>query len=135
MNCGIKPTTPTLEKLQRKQDYEFFSRLLSFKPSLEIIKKPLFYYRIHQDSINGKNDLKNLPSMIQADFLVYKTIKKNNEFSEEMIFIQRHFLRKILGRLRLGVNRGQPKIIFFGIFPILQIIDINYLKNYFLAGK
>lgn len=123
------------ENLLRKQDYEFFSRLLMVKPSYKILKKPLFYYRIHQESINGRNDLNALPSMIRADLQVFLNIKRTHKFSGEKIFIQRHFLRKILGKLKLGIKHKQQKVILAGISAILQIIDLNYLKNYFLAGK
>jgi glycosyltransferase involved in cell wall biosynthesis len=123
------------EKLQRKQDYEFFSRLLSLKPTYEVIEHPLFYYRIHPESINGKNNPKQLPSMIRADLLVFQNIKKSNNFSEEMISLQRHFLRKIFGKFKLGINNIQPKVILVATTAILQLIDIKYLKNHFLVGK
>lgn len=121
------------EKLQRKQDYEFFSRLLSYNPSYEIIHKPLFYYRIHKESINGKDNRASLKSMIQADLSVFNNVKVLPLEPEKMIIVQKHFLRKTLGRISKGIITYNPGAILWGSKSLLHIIDLKYLKNYFLT--
>ena len=119
--------------LQRKQDYEFFSRLLSYNPEYKIIRKPLFYYRIHGKSINGKNQYSSIYSMIKADQLVFQNIKTEAKKQERFPEIQKHFFRKTLSRVKTASEIKSYRACFLGFFSLIKIIDLNYIKNYFLA--
>ena len=118
-----------------KQDYEYFSHLLSYHPKFDIIKNPLFYYRVHAKSMNGQNESKSLTSIVKADALVFQNIKKEAIKMGVQQKVQRHFLRKNISRLRLSVDYKNWRAFFMIIDNLVKVLDYLYLKNYFLAKK
>ncbi|MBO2544275.1 glycosyltransferase family 2 protein [Salegentibacter sp. BDJ18] len=119
------------EKLLRKQDYEFFSRLLAKKPTYEVINKSLFYYRVHEKSINGRAENKSLSSLIKADLLVFNNVKEEAERLQIIQQVRQHFLRKTIARIKNAMKNSNPKAVLLGILSLTQFIDLPYLKNYF----
>ena len=119
------------ESLQRKQEWEFYTRLLGFGPQYSILRKPLFYYRNHPESINGINSPETIRSMILADLLVYKnTIETISEENKKFKF-QQHFFRKIISRSKIALKNKYLFTYFKGLWGALSIIDFNYIINYF----
>ncbi len=119
------------ETLQRKQDYEFFNRILAQSTNYKIVDECLFFYRQHSQSINGINSPTTIRSMILADLLVYKnTIQTISEEDEKFKF-QQHFFRKIISRSKIALKSKYVFTFFKGLWGALSIIDFNYIINYF----
>ncbi len=118
------------ENLQRKQDYEFFNRILAQSTNYKTINRCLFFYRQHSQSINGTNSPATLRSMICADLLVYNNTLQTLNSEDEKFRFQQHFFRKILFRSTLARRNNYWFTYFRGIRGALSIIDLNYLKNY-----
>lgn len=114
--------------LNRKQDYDFFSTMLTFKPFYKVIEKPLFYYRVHQNTINTSNENSTLKSMIQADLNVFKNVINSDITSDEKLKLKRHFLHKTLLKLKKAKRFKNINAIKLCFKNIYIFIDYNYLK-------
>ncbi|WP_037316561.1 glycosyltransferase [Salegentibacter sp. Hel_I_6] len=119
------------ETLQRKQDYEFFNRILAQSANYKIVNECLFFYRQHSQSINGINSPTTIRSMILADLLVYKnTIQAISEEDDKFKF-QQHFFRKIISRSKIALKSKYVFTYFKGLWGALSFIDFDYIINYF----
>ena len=96
------------ETLQRKQDYEFFNRILAQSTNYKIVDECLFYYRNHAEN----------------------TIQTIREENKKFKFKQ-HFFRKIISRSKSALKNKYLFTYFKGFWGALSIIDFNYIINYF----
>jgi glycosyltransferase involved in cell wall biosynthesis len=114
------------EKLSRKQDYEFFSRTLSESVNFQILDEVLFYYRLHSKSMSVLDSKNSIESLVKADLLVFKILKHNKRAD---FFIQRHFIRKSVGRLNRSFSDRRIGAFLLSLWNIIKIFDWRYLKN------
>jgi glycosyltransferase involved in cell wall biosynthesis len=119
------------ETLQRKQDYEFFNRILAQSANYKIVDECLFFYRQHAQSINGINSPTTIRSMIVADLLVYKNTIQTIGEEDDKFKLQQHFFRKIISRSKIALKNKYLFTYFKGLWGALSIIDFNYIINYF----
>lgn len=113
--------------LKRKQEYEFFSRILLENPKYVILPQSLFFYRIHENSINGRNDTKTMISRVEADYLVYNNLSKSKVFNRLRFIIQDHFFLKVYDKIKWSIRKKRLKCIFYSAFVLLRIFSISYL--------
>ena len=111
------------EFLMRKQEWEYYTRLLFQTKNYYAIDEILYYFRIHQNSINGLNTISSLKSKVKANRLVFKTIKKNKNFCLDMIFLRRHFLHKYIGYFKLSLKNKMFITNFNTISGIFECVD------------
>lgn len=97
------------EYLQRKQEWEFYSRLLTFSTNYIPLHFVLYYFRLHNNSINGLNDISTLKSRILSNNLVFK-LAKNNLNERDLTIVRKQFINKYLMFLKLA--QQQNKIYF-----------------------
>lgn len=112
------------ETLQRKQEWEFYSRLLTFSTNYNPLKVVLYYFRIHKQSINGLNDIKTLNSRIKATNLVFRNsiqyLDKNDLKS-----VRSHFFNKQFMHFKLARSSKNMKLIFYSIQSIFLILNLT----------
>jgi len=117
------------ENLSRKQEWEFYTRLLLLSPKYGVIKEPLFYYRNHGQSINGRNSDETLKSRFRADFLVLRTLLKIKGISKDKEFeIRRHFILKLVFKIKYAIRNRAYESVILGVYYLSRIIDFNSLK-------
>lgn len=119
------------EKLQRKQDYEFFNRILSHSSNYKVVDECLFFYRQHSKSINGINSPTTISSMILADLLVYNNTVRTIKEKKEKLQFQQHFFRKIIFRSKIASRNRLYLTYLRGLWGALSIINLDYIKYYF----
>jgi len=112
------------ESLQRKQEWEFYSRLLTFSTNYIPLNEVLYYFRIHENSINGQNKISTLNSRIKATNLVFKNgVKYLN--NEDIDGLRSHFFNKQLLHLKIARNSKNIKLIFNSIRSIFIILNLT----------
>lgn len=119
------------ETLQRKQDYEFFNRILAQSTNYKIVDECLFFYRQHSQSINGINSPTTIKSMIFADLLVYKNTVQSIKEKKEILQFQQHFFRKIISRSKTAFMHRFYLSFLRGLWAAFSILDLDYIKYYF----
>ncbi|MCL7764206.1 glycosyltransferase [Polaribacter sp. Z014] len=114
------------ELLQRKQEWEFFTRLLSRSINFKPIYIPLYYFRSHDNSINGKNSLNTLKSRIKSNQLVYKLVE--SFFKEEKLaYLNRHFLNKYIFLFKIAVKSKKINLIYFASKALISHLKLKGL--------
>lgn len=99
------------EKLIRKQEWEFFSRLLTYTINYLPLKRELYYIRSHENSINGLNELSTLDSRILSNKLVFK-IAKNNLNDKDLMIVRKQFISKYILFFKLA-KQGKKTYLMF----------------------
>lgn len=125
------------ERLLRKQEWEYYSRLLLRSSNYYPLRKELYYFRIHGDSINSNNSAKTLRSRIIANNLVFQSLKKNKRLLEEHTYLRKHFLNKYVFLFKLMVSSRQfgsfiyigKGLVIIGNRQIIWNSFKNFLKN------
>lgn len=119
------------EFLMRKQEWEFYSRLLTLSTNYKPIYKVLYYFRSHSDSINGKNDIATLKSRIVSNQLVFSLVKKNFN-KEKQKALSKHFFYKYLDFFRIAKKSKNQKLIHISLMAIISHLTfIDLLKGAF----
>ena len=114
------------EKLKRKQEWEFYSRLLSYSVNYKPIFKKLYYFRSHANSINGFNSISTLESRVLSNRLVYEIVKKCFK-GNELELLKKHFLYKYIDLLKITIKSKKIKLIIVSSYAIiyhLSVVDI-----------
>lgn len=112
------------ESLQRKQEWEFYSRLLTFSTNYIPLKEVLYYFRIHENSINGLNNINTLNSRIKATNLVFKNSVKYLNI-KDVNNLRSHFFNKQLMHFKIARNSKNIKLIFYSIRSIFLILNLT----------
>lgn len=120
-------------RLKRKQEWEFYTRLLSFSPKVGLISKPLYAYRIHANSINGRDSMTTLSSRIFADILVFKLLnQKRAQFPERMAEIRKHFIHKAMLKFRIAKNDRHISNMIYSMFAVCLFLKVSLLFDIFV---
>ncbi|ARV05500.1 hypothetical protein BTO04_01780 [Polaribacter sp. SA4-10] len=123
------------ETLQRKQEWEFYSRLLMFSTNYYPLKKILYYFRIHSNSINGENSNKTLNSRIRANNLVFINLKNKKDFLKNNEFLRKHFFNKYVYNFKLMISNKNYASFFYIINGFLIVVNtklfVEIFKNFF----
>lgn len=119
------------EELQRKQEWEFYTRLLTFSTYFIPLNKVLFYFRAHEDSINGKNEISTLKSRIKATNLVFKNVKSSID-KESLQALRIYFLRKNILFFKLAKNSNDIKLVLYTIKSIFIIFNFKMFVEGFV---
>ncbi|MFY0604282.1 MAG: glycosyltransferase family 2 protein [Flavobacteriaceae bacterium] len=125
------------ETLLRKQEWEFYSRLLMQSQNYYPLHKELYYFRVHDNSINSNNSKKTLSSRIRANNLVFKNLKKHKETLDEHTYLRKHFLNKYIYFFKLMLSLKQYKSFIYIVRGLLIISNRkiiwssfkNFIKN------
>ncbi len=88
------------KRVSHMEDYDFWLRFLMKGNNISLEKEPLFYYRIHPDSLSGQN-LK----MAKAEYQIFKTL--HSKVSHK----QTHNLKKLV-RKRLSDTLARLGMIY-----------------------
>jgi glycosyltransferase involved in cell wall biosynthesis len=99
------------EDLQRKQEWEFYSRLLTYSTSYKPINIVLYYFRQHQNSINGANNISTLKSRILSNKLVFK-LAKNNLNHKDLMIVRKQFVSKYILFFKLAKQNNKTNLMF-----------------------
>ncbi len=116
------------ESLQRKQEWEFYTRLLLDSKNYYHIKRILYYFRIHEKSINGFNNLDTLKSMINANRKVFKNINSKGNLINNKAHIKKHFTYKLLDLLKKSFKNG---LYYNSLLALTGILEINNFKDFY----
>jgi len=120
------------ETLKRKQEWEFYSRLLQSSVNYYPLQKILYYFRIHNNSINSENNRETLYSRIKATKLVFKLLKKEKHILTTNTYLRKHFLNKYIYLVQLAIKYKQPKSLLKTILGLLSIFSIKlFFKSLF----
>ena len=119
------------EELQRKQEWEFYTRLLFDSVNYYPLRKTSYYFRIHQESINGFNSPKTLTSIIKANNLVFKKIKNEENFLKKHNFLRKHFLNKYFYNITLVKKSKLYKNYIPIFFGVVMVLDLNMILSFF----
>jgi len=112
------------EELQRKQEWEFYSRLLTFSTNFIPLNKVLYYFRVHEDSINGKNEISTLKSRIKATNLVFKNVK-NSLNKKKLNTLRVHFLYKSISHFKLAKDSKDYKLILYSMKSTFKFLNFK----------
>lgn len=112
------------EILQRKQEWEFYSRLLTFSTNYLPLKQKLYYFRIHKNSINGKNEITTLKSRIKATNLVFKNVKYKLS-KMDLMALRKHFLYKSILHFKLAKDSKDYRLILYSIKSIFIFLNLK----------
>ncbi len=112
------------EILQRKQEWEFYSRLLTFSTNYLPLKQKLYYFSIHENSINGKNEITTLKSRIKATNLVFKNVK--DKLSKmDLMTLRKHFLYKSILHFKLAKDSKDYRLILYSLKSIFIFLNLK----------
>jgi glycosyltransferase involved in cell wall biosynthesis len=109
------------EGLQRKQEWEFYSRLLTFSTNYQPLNVPLYYFRLHNDSINGLNAISTLKSRIISNKLVFKLAKNNLNYNDLEI-VRKQFFNKYLMFFKIAKSQNKGCFMFLSGFNAFLIM-------------
>jgi glycosyltransferase involved in cell wall biosynthesis len=109
------------EGLQRKQEWEFYSRLLTFSTNYQPLNVALYYFRLHNDSINGLNDISTLKSRIISNKLVFKLAKNNLNYNDLEI-VRKQFFNKYLMFFKIAKDQNKGYFMFLSGFNAFLIM-------------
>ncbi|MEE9409083.1 MAG: glycosyltransferase family A protein [Polaribacter sp.] len=123
------------EDLLRKQEWEFYTRLLFKSTNYYTLHKTLYYFRIHESSINGKDSSKTLKSRIIANNLVFGMLKKEKKLLSENYFLRKHFLYKYSYNINLVLSTKTYINFFYIVKGILKVINLKVLSDLFGTYK
>jgi len=116
------------EDLQRKQEWEFYSRLLTFSTSYKPVNIVLYYFRQHQNSINGANNISTLKSRILSNKLVFK-LAKNNLNHKDLMIVRKQFVSKYVLLFKLSKQANKAELMFlcgvYGLFTMTPYMFFN----------
>lgn len=113
------------ETLQRKQEWEFYTRLLIVSSNYFAIQNELFYFRIHDISINGLNSEKTLRSRIQSCRKIVYNLKLKTNILSENRSLRKHFLKKYIYLIKLALSLKMPFNILLAIIGIIEVMSFN----------
>jgi glycosyltransferase involved in cell wall biosynthesis len=109
------------EGLQRKQEWEFYSRLLTFSTNYQPLNVALYYFRLHNDSINGLNAISTLKSRIISNKLVFKLAKNNLNYNDLEI-VRKQFFNKYLMFFKIAKDQNKGYFMFLSGFNAFLIM-------------
>lgn len=115
------------EDLQRKQEWEFYTRLLFKSTNYFPLHKTLYYFRIHSGSINGLNSINTLASRVQANNLVFKNLLKEKVLLKQNPFLRKHFLYKYFYNLELTLASNSYKNIFLIVKGGIMVLNFSFI--------
>lgn len=111
------------ESLMRKQEWEYYTRLLFQTQNYFALDDILYYFRIHNNSINGRNTIGSLKSKIKANRLVFKNVKSNEGFLLENSFLRKHFFNKYIEFFKSSIKNkmyNSSLKVLYGIFECIS---------------
>ncbi len=109
------------ESLQRKQEWEFYSRLLTLSTNYKPLNVPLYYFRVHNESINGLNAIATLKSRIISNSLVFK-LAKNNLKEYDLEIVRKQFFNKYLMFFKIAMSQNKVYFMFLSVFYAILIL-------------
>jgi len=118
------------EGLQRKQEWEFYSRLLTFSTNYKPLNVALYYFRLHNDSINGLNAISTLKSRIISNKLVFKLAKNNLNYNDLEI-VRKQFFNKYLMFFKIAKSQNKVYFMFLSGFNAFLIMTPRMAFNGF----
>jgi glycosyltransferase involved in cell wall biosynthesis len=118
------------EKLKRKQEWEFFSRILCETESYYPLNVVLYYIKRTDDSINVRNEVKSINSKVLANILVYKEVRKKRKDIIDINF-KRHFLNKFIYNFRFALRESEYNALLLSLFGIIIAFDRMFLVRFF----
>jgi glycosyltransferase involved in cell wall biosynthesis len=121
------------ESLQRKQEWEFYTRLLFQSINYIPLQTVLYYFRIHESSINGIDSPKTLQSRVRANILVYEEIKSHRNFLKNNSFLRKHFFDKFIFNVKLALQLGDKKSVFYAFKGVFKTLNFSILKKSVIA--
>lgn len=119
------------ENLQRKQEWEFYTRLLTRSTNYKPINVTLYYFRMHNNSINGLNAISTLKSRIISNKLVFKSAKgklNNNDLE----IVRKQFFNKYLMLFKIARSENKVYFMFLSGFYAFLIMTPRMLSNGFI---
>jgi len=117
------------ENLQRKQEWEYYSRLLTFSTNYKPIHKSLYYIREHIESVNGQNSIKTLKSRIKANQLVFNLVKQNLS-KNEILNLRNKFFNKYILFFKIAWNSKKTNLILIiTIAIVMHLTPKMFLKK------
>ncbi|MGV6845008.1 MAG: glycosyltransferase family 2 protein [Lutibacter sp.] len=112
------------ETLQRKQEWEFYSRLLIGNTNYSPINKPLYYFRNHDKSINGINDKNTLYSRIKSTNLVFKNSYNHlNRISQKTI--RKFIINRQIFHFKLALKTKNIKLITISFVNVFKVLNLK----------
>jgi len=114
------------EKLKKKQEWEYYSRLLGTTHNYHPINKIL--YKIRSNRINPQ-DSDFIKSKNNANILLYNYVKRNKKNLLSHNF-KRHFLHKFISNCRTSIKNAQFKNSIISMYYALRIVDFKYILNF-----
>ncbi|QNM86260.1 glycosyltransferase family 2 protein [Polaribacter pectinis] len=121
------------EDLQRKQEWEFYTRLLFNSANYYPLHKTLYYFRIHPCSINGKDSYKTVKSRIIANNLVFKMLKNEKKILKKNYFLRKHFLYKYAYNIKLVKLSKSYTNFFYIVKGVLMTLNFKVISDLFLT--
>ena len=118
------------ENLQRKQEWEFYSRLLTFSTNYRPLNVALYYFRLHNDSINGLNDISTLASRILSNKLVFKSAKGNLN-NNDLEIVRKQFFDKYVLFFKIAKRENKVYFMFLSGFYAFLIMTPRMFFNVF----
>ncbi|MFB9108012.1 glycosyltransferase family 2 protein [Flavobacterium gyeonganense] len=121
------------EDLQRKQEWEFYSRLLTFSISYKPLAVVLYYFRLHQNSINGLDKISTLESRILSNKLVFK-LAKNNLSDKDLMIVRKQFVNKYILFFKLAKQGKKINLMILCCFYGILTITLSMFFNSFFKS-
>ncbi|MFC2109196.1 glycosyltransferase family 2 protein [Bacteroidota bacterium] len=119
------------ETLLRKQEWEFYSRLLTLSTNYKPIYKALYYFRSHPNSINGNDSISTLKSRIKSNQLVFSLVMENLK-KDKIENLRKHFFYKYLTYYKLARKSKDKNLIFVSMTALLSHLTFKmFLKGIF----
>jgi len=118
------------ESLQRKQEWEFYTRLLTLSINYKPLHIPLYYFRIHNNSINGRNDILTLKSRIVSNKLVLNTAKKKLN-NRDLFIVRKQFINKYRMLFNIAKRNKKTDLMFLsGYYALSTITPVIFFKAF-----
>lgn len=121
------------ETLLIKQEWEFFNRLLIGKPTIALLNKVLYVYRVSDKSKRGAFSYEREHNKIRAHRLVLTMLNKKAHFSKKEDFLFRKYFQQLfLYHYKLSIKHKEYKDTWYVLGSIRRSFTFIYVVE---AGK
>ncbi|MCB0749008.1 MAG: glycosyltransferase family 2 protein [Ignavibacteriae bacterium] len=120
------------ERLQVRQEWEFFNRLLMTKPHVEVLLEPLYLFRTLGSGVRRSDSILKAKSKILAEQFTFKNLRGKSFFSrDEDLFYRKQTINRCFGFYKPLSLSYKMKLFF--VFAKTVIVPLNYevIKSYF----
>jgi glycosyltransferase involved in cell wall biosynthesis len=117
------------EKLKRKQEWEYYSRILCSNQNYMPVKQILYHVKIFDLNAQEKIKKNSIYSKVLANILVFKRVNPLLEKNLSLEF-RIHFLRKFIHNFYFSKRHLFWNAFFLSFYGVFYVLDLELIKHY-----